>query len=327
MSAPRVSVLMPAYNHERFVTQAVESVWGQSAGDVELIVIDDGSTDSTPEVLKRLAARSPIPMSVEVQANAGISSTLNRALAKARGEWICVLASDDFYAADFVRRHLEVAGEHGRQDVVQHCDAFLVEHDDLVTGTIGAVSDQAPLEGQAFELLATAGGWLLPCSMFLPRALLESVGGFDPKMVAEDYDLQLRLARIAEFRFIDEPLVDSRYTPGSLGKQPWRFGDSIIASLLKHSDALGDRLPEVLRDRCLRISRSCFEYGRPGYGLRWAGRALGHARGAARKWKTAGDLAAIIPTSLARFAAMRLFPRQRLVTLKRRLRPSRGQPS
>ena len=205
---------------------------------------------------------------------------------------------------------------------------FLVEHDDLVTGTIGAVSDQAPLEGQAFELLATAGGRLLPCSIFLPRALLESVGGFDPRMVAEDYDLQLRLARVAEFRFIDEPLVYSRYTPGSLGKQPWRFADGIIASLLKHSDALGDRLPEVLRDRCLRITRSCFEYGRPDYGFRWAGRAIGHgARGAARKLKTVGDLAAIIPTSLARFAAMRLVPRERLVTLKRRVRPGRGQPS
>ena len=58
MSAPRVSVLMPAYNHERFVTQAVESVWGQSAGDVELVVVDDGSPDSTAEVLNRLAARS-----------------------------------------------------------------------------------------------------------------------------------------------------------------------------------------------------------------------------------------------------------------------------
>ena len=172
MSAPRVSVLMPAYNHERFVTQAVESVWGQSAGDVELVVVDDGSPDSTAEVLNRLAARSPIPMSVEVQANAGISPTLNRALAKARGEWICILASDDFYAPDFIRRHLEVAGEHGRQDVVQHCDAFLVEHDDLVTGTIGAVSDQAPLEGQAFELAGRPADDCYPCSIFLPRALL-----------------------------------------------------------------------------------------------------------------------------------------------------------
>lgn len=146
-------------------------------------------------------------------------------------------------------------------------------------------------------------------------------------MVAEDYDLQLRLARVAEFRFINEPLVYSRYTPGSLGKQPWRFADGIIASLLKHADALGERLPEVLRDRCLRIARSCFEYGRPGYGLRWAARAMGNACGAARKLRTAGDLAVIIPISLARFAAMRIFPRERLVAIKRRLTPGRSQSS
>ena len=201
--------------------------------------------------------------------------TLNRALAKARGEWICILASDDFYAPDFIRRHLEVAGGHGRQDVVQHCDAFLIEHDGLVTGTIGAVSDQAPLEGRAFELLATAGGRLLPCSIFLPRALLELVGGFDPTMVAEDYDLQLRLARVAEFRFINEPLVYSRYTPGSLGKQPWRFADGIIASLAEAcgrawraaarspSRSLSEDRPQLLRiwPSGLRLALGCESHG------------------------------------------------------------------
>ena len=319
MSAPKVSVLMPAYNHERFVTEAVESVWNQSASDVELIVIDDGSSDSTPAILNSLAARSPIPMSVGVQANAGISETLNRALAKARGKWVCVLASDDFYATDFVRRHLEVASRHGRDDVVQHSDGFLIEQDGRVTGRVGRVSEQVPLEGKAFEMLANARGRLDPCSIFLPRTLLQSVGAFDPAIIAEDYDVQLRLARVAEFEFLDEPLVYSRYTPGSLGKQPWRFGDSVIAALRKHEDLLGRRLPEILRDRCLRIALTCFEFGRPADGLKWSRRALRYAQGPAARLKTLAQLGINVPRSSARFAAMRFIGRERLVVWKRRL--------
>ena len=114
MTNPRVSVLMPAYNHERFVEQAVRSVWEQTARDIELIVIDDGSTDSTAEILQALAAGSPIPMKVSVQANAGISTTLNRAAGQARGEWVSILASDDYYVTHFIERNLQFAERHGR---------------------------------------------------------------------------------------------------------------------------------------------------------------------------------------------------------------------
>ncbi len=67
-ATPLVSVIMPAYNHERFVEEAVRSVWAQTYANVEVIVLDDGSRDRTPEILRRLEAESPIPMRVVCKA-------------------------------------------------------------------------------------------------------------------------------------------------------------------------------------------------------------------------------------------------------------------
>jgi alpha-1,3-rhamnosyltransferase len=315
---PRVSILMPAYNHEKFVEQAVRSVWDQTVKDIELIVVDDGSKDSTPAILQELAASSPVPMTVSVQPNAGISATLNRAFSQARGEWIAILASDDFYGPDFIKRNLEVADGHAQGDVTQHSDAFLVEHDGRITGTLDEISPRTPLQGDAFDLLATGGGRLLPISMFARKDLLQSVGFCDPSLVNEDYDLHLRLARASRFEYINEPLVYSRHTPGSLGKQPWLFGDSVIVALEKHRDRLGDRLPEILRNRALIIASTCFEYGRPGHGLKWGARTVRYST-SGQKVRSAFDVAKAATIGLSRYGARALVGRERLVRLKRRI--------
>ena len=316
---PKVSVLMPAYNHQEYVAQAVESVWNQTFTGIELVAIDDGSNDSTLEILKDLEGRSPIPMFVGAQANAGISKTLNRALAQARGTWVCLLASDDFYDEAFVERNLEVAIPHENENLVQHSDAFLVEADGLVTGVLSKISVQRPLQGSCFNTLAVGNGLLLPSSMFLKTELLTSIGGFDPDLANEDYDIQLRLSRISRFHFINQPLVYSRHTPGSLGKQPWRFGDSTIAALKKHSDMLGDGLSEVLRTRSLILASSCFEFGRLGTGFKWGGRAFNYAHGGSAKIRTAWNFVRSLVRGIVRFLAIRLLGRNRLVVMKRRL--------
>lgn len=94
--SPLVSVLIPSYNHDRFIEEAVRSVWDQGNPDVELIVVDDCSTDRSWEILKELAAHSPIPMVVEQnESNRGPSATLKRAIPLASGQYVAFLASDD----------------------------------------------------------------------------------------------------------------------------------------------------------------------------------------------------------------------------------------
>jgi glycosyltransferase involved in cell wall biosynthesis len=316
---PLVSVLMASYNHAHFIGQAIESVWNQTHLNMELIVVDDGSKDRSVEVIRELQSRSPIPMQVEVQENSGPAATFNRALQMAKGEWLCILASDDFYSPGFVERQLSEAQRFGKEDVVVHSNAYLVEADGRVTGTLDAVSETEPLRGEAFELLVNGGGRLLPCTMFLRRQLLLDAGAFDPEMIAEDCDLHLRLARAAEFHYVEDPIFYSRYTPGSLGKKPWLWGDAIIKALAKHEDVLGDRLPRLQSKASANICDHCFEYGEWGHGRRWGGRAIGFAPGAGAKTRVAGHLAYRVARAGTRNIAYRLFGRDRLVRLKRSL--------
>lgn len=104
MDTPLVSVVMPAYNHERFVGTAMESVLAQTAGDLELIVIDDGSTDGTWDVIQGI--RDP-RLIRHRQENQDAFNTLNRGLRLARGQFVAILNSDDVFAPRRLERLLD----------------------------------------------------------------------------------------------------------------------------------------------------------------------------------------------------------------------------
>jgi len=94
MSLPLISVVIPAYNHERFVGEAIESVLGQSCGDLELVVVDDGSTDRTAEVIKGYTDKR---LRYYHQENQDAFNTINRGISLSRGHYISILNSDDVY--------------------------------------------------------------------------------------------------------------------------------------------------------------------------------------------------------------------------------------
>lgn len=93
--SPKVTVLIPVYNRERFVAEAIDSVLGQDFEDFELLLADDGSSDRTPEILREYARRDPRIRVITSESNEGIPSALNRGLDHARGEYIARLDSDD----------------------------------------------------------------------------------------------------------------------------------------------------------------------------------------------------------------------------------------
>jgi len=94
---PLVTVIIPAYNHEDFVVEAIESVLSQSLKDFELLIVDDGSTDST---LNRIRTFNDPRITVIVQENRGAAAALNRGLGEAKGRYISILNSDDRYCVD-----------------------------------------------------------------------------------------------------------------------------------------------------------------------------------------------------------------------------------
>jgi glycosyltransferase involved in cell wall biosynthesis len=187
--APRVTIITPAYNAQRSLAATLDSALRQTVPDFELIVVDDGSTDSTVTVAESYAARDP-RVRVIRQPNGGSAVARNTAIRAARGELFALLDSDDLWMPDFLARQLAILSEHPDIDIVS---ANAVNLGGVLDGTpLKPVSDGwAPVS--LLDLIEVEDS---VCIMTVfRRRVVERTGGFDPCVRDnEDYDLWLRAA-------------------------------------------------------------------------------------------------------------------------------------
>jgi glycosyltransferase involved in cell wall biosynthesis len=206
VTPPAVSVLMAVHNGGPFVDEAVASVLGQSDGDLELIVVDDGSTDDTPD---RLAAVVDARLHVHRQARTGLTRALNRALALSGAALVARLDADDVALPERLARQR----------------AFLAAHPEVgLLGTAARERDPAgalvrvvrpPVDDAALRRALIRANPFVHSSVMVRRELLARVGGYDERLaVAQDYDLWMRLARLTRLATLPEVLVVRRLGAG-----------------------------------------------------------------------------------------------------------------
>ncbi|HWB13964.1 MAG TPA: glycosyltransferase [Pirellulales bacterium] len=210
-----VTTLMPVFNGEAFVEEAVESVLGQRGVDVELIVIDDGSEDSTPEIL----AKYGDSIRVIRQENSGHVKARNMGATVARGDWLAFLDADDYWLPDKLAKQLALAGE----------DAGMVYTNRRNFGSIERVGNTAtdayPLwEGNLFQPLLF-GNFVTVSSAIIRRDVFLELGGFDESLlVCEDWDLWLRFSEAGGVaRVCQEPLTCYRWHASSMTNNQQRM--------------------------------------------------------------------------------------------------------
>lgn len=270
---------MPAYNHDRFVEEAIRSVWDQTYPNLELIVINDGSVDGTAQVIEGLVNSSPIKMRFHTKSNEGICRTLNLGISMAEGEWIALLASDDKYGPEFIRKNMDTIKQLDLQGSVLHCDAYKMGSDGVVLGRISEISKKPPASGDAFLDIANGKCRIVSSTVVLPRKLMLDIGGYDESLKAEDFDMHLRVARHAKFHYITEPLFYSRYFSNSLGRSPWLWGDDIYTALIKHENELGTQLNRILLKRSRKLFNSCIQHGSGFIAFKYWGFAIHYSSG------------------------------------------------
>jgi len=205
-----VSVVIPSYNHCQYVVQAIESVLDQDWPEIDLIVIDDGSKDGSPEMIRELHERRG-GFRFIMRENRGLIATLNELVALALGDALCLLASDDY----LLPGSLSVRA------------SFLLENPD----SVAAVADgrQFNVETQNMEvtlddrrrrlfllpepLKEMLAGLHLPIhTMLVRRRILNKIGGFDPRYrKVEDLEVQIRLFREGKVGFVDQPVYCYRW--------------------------------------------------------------------------------------------------------------------
>ena len=216
MAAASVTVLIPSYNHCRFLPATLESVFRQTVLPEELYVIDDGSTDDSVEVIKREFARyrGPIRCRLEVRGNRGISATRNELAATVTTRYASFLDSDDRYAVNRIERMTRAASAEGPFLAFSGVD-FLSERDDDTLAEWNDLYDTFLAQGAAFP---TAGFALLrfnvaisASNLFLTRCLLRSIAGFDDRIrICQDWDFIAQMLPLVEPTFIPEPLLTYR---------------------------------------------------------------------------------------------------------------------
>src|SRR3954468_6189958 len=238
---PAVSVLMPAYNVEPYIGDAVRSVLAQSFTDFELLVVDDGSTDGSAEAVRPLADRDSRIRLVQ-QANRGLAGACNTALRMARGEFFALLDSDDLWEPAFLAEQLAILDAQPGLDIVTGNGWMLggARHGDLAR----PCPDPRPAPDLAAILGDEQAVFIM--SVFR-RTVYEAVGCFDEALrTNEDYDFWLRAA-IHGCRFArnDRPLGHYRIRDDSLSASEMRMLRGILYVYAKIRPLLGNRPREL----------------------------------------------------------------------------------
>jgi glycosyltransferase involved in cell wall biosynthesis len=216
-----VSVVMPVYNGEAFLETAIRSVLTQTHRDLELVVVDDGSTDSTPDILARFAAIDP-RIRVIRQTHRGVSAARNRALAACQGEWVANLDSDDHMLPNRLERQMTFV-EQNPEVRVFACRAYYINGEGRILGKTRLEPFVTP---EQLRRYVDRGGivGVNHSSVMMHRATILQVGGYREEFhSAEDLDLWNRVVErgylfllqdeiLTEYRIHSRSIVTSRMT-------------------------------------------------------------------------------------------------------------------
>ena len=260
---PAVSVVIPTYNRAHSIERSIQSVLRQTFADFELIIVDDGSTDGTQDLVR--AIKDPRVRLVSMPQNGGPGAARNLGIREAVADWVAFQDSDDEWLPEKLERQMARALEPGSNWVAVYCGMV----------TIGSVIDQAATRNQIRfrpgpEIAVVEGdiraslfktSFVSAQMLMARRVALETVGGFDESFrVLEDWDLALRLAALGPFAFVDQPLVLQRFSVDSVTRDGEKWVPARARLYAKHHDAMA-MAPTVLAEHYRSLSGSYRRWG------------------------------------------------------------------
>lgn len=235
MSEPLVSVMVPAYNHEKYVGETIESVINQSYTNIEFIVIDDGSIDQTATVIKsyenkckgRFAKNSFI-----FNKNFGLVNSLNQGISIARGLYFISVASDDILLPNAIKSLLDFLEENKSYGLAVGDNIIINESgkrcfwdrkqnivDDRDAAFSTTFADHIQKKDKGFNMLGSDFGKYskllsynhVPCGFLLRRSILDTIGGYSIKHPLEDLGIMLQFSKVSKMKYIDTQLYGYRW--------------------------------------------------------------------------------------------------------------------
>jgi glycosyltransferase involved in cell wall biosynthesis len=229
---PRVAVIVPIYNGERYLAEAIESIVDQTYGDWEAVLVDDSSTDGSYQIAASFADAHPDKIAVHrLDRNVGVAEARNKAIAASRrGELIALLDHDDYWRSEYLERSVALFDEvraAGRRVGIVGSNAFILTSDGGHDRTIADVRGWP--ERVDYDAMIQRNQ--IPARAMFTRAAYEEAGGFSSDCIgSDDYDLWLRMME-ADYEVVatPEPLAVYRHHPGGFSRNRVAMSEATLS--------------------------------------------------------------------------------------------------
>jgi len=236
---PKVSALVVAYNHRRYIAEALDSIYAQTYGDYEVVVVDDGSSDGTADLMCRWPQAR-----YHYQQNQGLNAALNRALQLAHGEYVAFLAADDTWAPDRLARQVPILEECPAVGLV-YGDALVADQDGRPLCRFNQV--YPPHGGDVAVELFARYCFISSQTLLIRWGCFDRLGGFWGPPAISDYLKWIEIAMYYDAVYVDAVLGMYRRHQGNLtranaGDRKYRSTLAGLAELLDRHPAFAERL-------------------------------------------------------------------------------------
>lgn len=230
---PLVSVIIPCFNREKYIVETIQSVLGQTWPNIDLIVVDDGCTDGSRNLLESFGSVLTI-LEHPGRVNRGQSAAINLGLVHCRGVYVAILDSDDLFKPEKIEKQVNFLEQHPEVGLVYSNGLYINDAGEELYLRYGAGHKPPKDSGQV--LLDCC--FNVPSNALVRRSLYEQIGFLDETLrAAQDHDLGIRLAEVAAVGYLDECLWCYRRHEGSISnttaKLRWQNGFKILAAACK----------------------------------------------------------------------------------------------
>ncbi|MFC1675991.1 glycosyltransferase [Planctomycetota bacterium] len=211
----KVSICIPTYNRKEYLRQTIESILSQTYQDYEIVIVDDGSTDGTKEMIEQLG----LPIRYYYQQNSGDAAARNKLIELARGEYISFIDSDDLLTSDAIERMVEAA-QTQEEDVIVYGPYFRIDSAGLIYSRCKRRLYSGNITERLFETILVHS-----CGSMFPRRILQGDSAFDTSLkICSDYALWLELSKKYRFIALDEPVFKRRRHSDNLSSASYENG-------------------------------------------------------------------------------------------------------
>jgi len=228
---PTVTVIIPTYNRAHLVCRAIQIVLNQTYKDFELIIVDDGSTDNTEDIIKEFKKKDERIKYIRHKKNKGGSAARNTGIKAAKGEYIAFQDSDDEWLPEKLKKQMEIFKNTSSKIGVVYTGFWRIKDNKKTYIPQSWVKQK---NGNIYSEILK-GNFVGTPTILTKKKCFKKVGSFDERLPQlQDWELVIRLSKYYNFKCIDEPLLTSYYTTDSISANHKALIEALELILVKH---------------------------------------------------------------------------------------------